>query len=58
MEMNGQRDVVAALPPGKDTFYPLDRRLDEPYIRSEPGEEKKKEKVMNLQGVEPDSYIV
>jgi hypothetical protein len=53
MEMNGQRDVLAALTPWKVPFYPLHRRLDKPYSQSEPGVEGKKEKVMNLPGVEP-----
>jgi hypothetical protein len=34
MEMSGQLHVLAALPPGKDPQYPLDRRLGGPQSRS------------------------
>jgi hypothetical protein len=30
MEVNGQLHAPAALPPGKDPWYPLDRRLGDP----------------------------
>jgi hypothetical protein len=41
MEMNGQLHAPAALPPGKEHRYPLDRRLGGPQSRSgHSGEEK------------------
>jgi hypothetical protein len=40
--VNGQLYATAALPPGKITRYPLDRKLDSPQSRSgRSGEEKK-----------------
>jgi hypothetical protein len=41
MEVSGQLHVPAALPPGKELWYPLDRRLDGPQSRSGCGGEEK-----------------
>jgi hypothetical protein len=41
MEMGGQSHTPAALPPGKDPWYPWDRSLGEPQSRSGRGGEKK-----------------
>jgi hypothetical protein len=41
MEVSGQLHAPAALPPGKEPWYPLDRRLDGPPIRSGRGGEEK-----------------
>jgi hypothetical protein len=41
MELSGQLHVLAALPPGKSSRYPLDKRLGGPPSRSgRCGEEK------------------
>jgi len=34
MEVSGQLHAPAALPPGKEPWYPLDRRLGGPQSRS------------------------
>jgi hypothetical protein len=34
LEVSGQVDAPAALPPGKEPWYPLDRRLGGPQSRS------------------------
>jgi hypothetical protein len=41
MEVSGQLHAPAALPPGKNSWYPLDRRLDGPQSRSGRGGEGK-----------------
>jgi len=41
MEVTGQLHSPAALPPGKDPWYPLDRRLGGPQSRSGYGGEEK-----------------
>jgi hypothetical protein len=41
MEVSGQLHSPAALPPEKETPYPLDRRLGEPQSRSGRGGEEK-----------------
>jgi hypothetical protein len=41
MEVSGQLHSPAALPTGKEPWYPLDRRLGGPQSRSEHGGEKK-----------------
>jgi hypothetical protein len=41
MEVSGQLHDPAALPPGKEPRYPLDRRLCGPKSRSESGGEEK-----------------
>jgi hypothetical protein len=44
MEVGGQIQAPAALPPGKETLYPLGRRLGGPQSRSgRSGEEKNSE---------------
>jgi hypothetical protein len=51
MEVSGQIHAPAALPPGKQLRYPLDRRLGGPQSQSGPyGEEKNR---LLLQGIEP-----
>jgi hypothetical protein len=42
MEVSGQLQAPAALPLGKNPWYPLDRRLDGPQSRSGRGGEEKK----------------
>jgi hypothetical protein len=39
MEVSGQLHAPAVLPPGKDSWYPLDRRLGGPQSRSGRGGE-------------------
>jgi hypothetical protein len=41
MEVNGQLHAPAALPPGKEPLYPLDRRLGGPQSHSGRGGEEK-----------------
>jgi hypothetical protein len=41
MEVSGQLHAPAALPPGKNPWYPLDRRLGGPPSRSGRGGEEK-----------------
>jgi hypothetical protein len=41
MEVSGQLHAPAALPPGKEPWYPLDRRLGGPQSRSGRGGEEK-----------------
>jgi hypothetical protein len=41
MEVSGQLHDPAALPPGKEIRYPLDRRLGRPQSRSGSGGEEK-----------------
>jgi hypothetical protein len=41
MEVSGQLHASAALPPGKEPLYPLDRRLGGPQNRSGHGGEEK-----------------
>jgi hypothetical protein len=51
MEVNGQLHVPAALPSGKETLVPLDRRLGGPQRRSGLGGEEKNSQL--LPGLEP-----
>jgi hypothetical protein len=46
MEVSGQLHAPAALPPRKRPWYPLDRRLGEPYSRSGHGGEEKNSQSM------------
>jgi hypothetical protein len=47
MEVSGQIHAPAALPPGKEPWYPLDRRPGEPQSRSgRGGEESSDVKIM------------
>jgi hypothetical protein len=41
MEVSGHRHAQAALPLGKELWYPLDRRLGGPQSRSGPGGKEK-----------------
>jgi hypothetical protein len=51
MEVGGQLHVLAALPPGKSSWYPLDRRVGEPHSRSRRGGEEKNSQL--LPGLQP-----
>jgi len=51
MEVNGQLHAPAALPQGKNSWYPLDRRLGRPQIRS--GHEDEYKTSQPLRGHEP-----
>jgi hypothetical protein len=50
MEVNGQLHTPAALPPGKEGPYPLDRRLGGPQSRS--GRSGEGDKYLPLPGIE------
>jgi hypothetical protein len=53
MELSGQLHAPAALPPGKEPRYPLDRRPGGPHNRSgRCGEEKN----LSLPGIEPGLF--
>jgi hypothetical protein len=56
MEVRGQIHAPAALPPGKDPWYPLDRRLDRPQNRSGRGGEEKNS--LPLPGIEQETKIL
>jgi hypothetical protein len=51
MEVSGQLHAPAALPPGKEPWYPLVRRLAGPHSRSGRGGEEKNSQP--LPGLEP-----
>jgi hypothetical protein len=51
MEVSGQRHAPAALPTGKEPWYPSDRRVGEPQRRSGRGGEEKNSQL--LSGLEP-----
>jgi hypothetical protein len=51
MEVNGQLHAPAALPQGKNTWYPLDRRLGGPQSRSGHCDEEKNSQPSS--GIEP-----
>jgi hypothetical protein len=51
MEVSGQLHAPAALARGKNTWYPLDKKLGEPPRRYESGGEEKNSQP--LQGIEP-----
>jgi hypothetical protein len=51
MEVSGQLNASAALPPGKELSYPLHRRLGGPQSRSERGDEQRN--WQPLPGLEP-----
>jgi hypothetical protein len=51
MEVSGQLHALAALPPGKEPWYPLDRRLGGSQSRSGRGGEEKNSQP--LPGIEP-----
>jgi hypothetical protein len=54
MAVSGQIHAPAALIPGKETLYPLTRRLSRPQSRSgRGGEEKKEISSFPLLGIEP-----
>jgi hypothetical protein len=54
MEVSSQLHAHAALPPGKELLYPLDRRLDGPQNRSgHGGEEKTSQPLAGL-----ETYII
>jgi hypothetical protein len=58
MEVSGQLHASAALPPGKDPRYPLDRRLGGPQNRSERGgEEKNSQPPARIEPDNPDLPI-
>jgi hypothetical protein len=44
MEVSGQLHAPAALPPGKEPWYPLDRKAGGPQRRSGRGDEEKNSK--------------
>jgi hypothetical protein len=48
MEVSGQLHAPAALPPGKDTRYPLDRRLGGPQSQSGRGGEEKNSQPLRI----------
>jgi len=49
MELSGQLHTLAALPHGKDSWYPLDRRLDGSQSRSGcSGEEKNSQPLLGF----------
>jgi len=54
MGVNGELHAPAALLPGKETWYPLDRRLSGPKRRSGRGAEEKKS--LTLPEIEPRSF--
>jgi hypothetical protein len=51
MEVSGQVHAAAALTPGKEPRYPLDRRLGGPQSRS--GRDGKEKNSQPLPGIEP-----
>jgi hypothetical protein len=51
MEVSGQLHAMAALPPAKELWYPLDRKLGGPQSQSGRGGEEKNSQP--LQGQEP-----
>jgi hypothetical protein len=53
MELSGKLHAPAALPPGKDPRYPLDRRPGGPQSRS--GRGGKEKNSQQLSGTEPRS---
>jgi hypothetical protein len=54
MDVSGQLHAPAALPPGKEPWYPLDRRLGGSQSRSGRGGEEKNSQQLPV--LEPPSY--